>query len=402
MATSDPYPWTTPAPTYSKAPGASTGDTSATNWNQAWNEGYNNSTGANPYTGYAAAGYAQGQQQYLADYARTHQSQVLGNATVNTGKAPTTPTTQQPVTQQPSGGEQQTDPYAQVRSDISSGWDQYLASLDQQLAGLSGQKANQEGIVTSQQTQNQNTLDLNKTQALTSLGNEQTQTNQNQVKSLGDLAANIRNSMMAGNVYLGANAASDSSAANQYAYALTKLATQQRAGITNNTANILADIQGRVDNVNNIYNTEKKNLQEQVNQQILGIAQWFANAQQTIQQQQAQGSLGKSQDLSSLSKDILNQGIAAIQSIQQMAVNRQATLDSWAASNSQNAQQLKSNLQTISTPQYQLPTANAIGGPQVTSNGALSLATPATGYGSTDLTKQKQLYPYASTLQYLG
>lgn len=82
MATSDPYPWTTPPP--SLGGGASTGDNSMTNWNQAWNEGYNNSTGGNPYTGFAAEGYAAGQAKYHADYAALH-------PTPQPGPAPTTP-----------------------------------------------------------------------------------------------------------------------------------------------------------------------------------------------------------------------------------------------------------------------------------------------------------------------
>jgi hypothetical protein len=390
------YPWATPAPTYSSAPGVSTGTPGVT-WNQAWNMGYNNSTGANPYSGDIGSGYSAGQQQYLADYARTHQS-----TPPPSGGGTPPPSGQVLGTQTPPSDGGQTDPYASVRSDISSGWDQYMGSLDEQLTGLTGQRANQEGMVNSQQNQAVNTLDLNKGQAITQLGNETTQTNQNQVKTMADLSNNIRNSMMAGNVYLGARGAGDSSAANQYAYALTKMGTQQRSGIANNTSNILADIQGRVDNVTNIYNTEKKNLQEGVNQQIMKIAEWFGNAQMTIQQQKAQGALGKSQDLASLSKDILNQGLAAIQTAQQQMVNRQAALDSWAATNSKNLSELQTNMKNVSSPSYNLPQATGFGGPTMTANGALSLATPAVGYGSTTLNDQTKTYPFASTLRYQG
>lgn len=302
---------------------------------------------------------------------------------------------QQP--QQPSWDNQPSfDPYAGLRGEISSGWDQYISSLDQQLESLSGQRKSQEEIAQSQFNKGVNTLDLSKTQALGRLGTETTQVNQNQARTLRDLAENIRNSFMAGNVYLGARGAGDSSAANQYSYALTKLGTQQRSDITQNTANILADINGRMTNVNNIYDTEKRNLQESLNQQIAQVAQWFASAQQTIQQQKAQGALGKSQDLANLSRDILNQGLSAIQMVQQQAANRQSALDSWAISNSTNLNQLKQNLQTVSTPEYQLPTARAL--PQMTWGGAVASAAPiGFGYSQSDTTRQRQLLPFASS-----
>lgn len=289
------------------------------------------------------------------------------------------------------------DPYAGLRNDISSGWDSFIGSLDQQLEGLSGQRTSQEGIAQSQFNQGVNTLDLNRSEADQNLARETDRTTQNQSRTLKDLADNIRNSFQAGNVYLGSRGAGDSSAANQYAYALTKLGTKQRTDIQNNTANILSDIQGRADNVRKVYDTTKANLQEGLNQQIQGIAQWFANAQQAIQQQKAQGQLSKSQDLTSLSRDILNQGLAQIQRVQQQVQDRQNALDSWAMSNSENLTQLRANLQEVSNPQYQLPQAQSVvGTPQITASGGIYAPT---GYSSND-PNQRQLsqfsYPFAT------
>lgn len=320
-------------------------------------------------------------------------NKILGAATQNTGGTRTTTQTTNPVqTQgQGGGGGEYVDPYAGLSNDISSGWDQYLGSLDNQLYGLGDQRTAQEGIANSQFNQGVNTLDLSKTQGLDQLGNQRVQAEQNQAKTLRDLGSNLKNSFMAGNVYLGSRGAGDSSAANQYAFALTKMGSQQRGDIMNNTSNIMNDISGRETNLNNIYNTEKKNLQEGLNQQISGIAQWYSNAVQNLQAQKAQGQLSKSQDLQSLSKDILNQALSQLSSIQQSAQQRQSSLDSWAMSNSQNLSQLKQNLSSVASPSYQLPQSQSLTGtPQFTSDGRIFVPP---GYGTNTTEKKTTLFP---------
>lgn len=368
-------PQPAPQPTQPQAP-------ASTLWNQAWNVGYNNANStSNPYSGQGRDGYdfssayVQGQQAYLNDLSKRQTSSggsVLGASTSTGGVS-------QPQNQ-PQGSGQVVDPYAGLRNDISSGWDSYLSSLDNQLNGLSGQRTSQEEIAQSQFNQGLNTLDLQKTQGLSQLGTQREQATQNQAKNLRDLAGNIKNSFMAGNVYLGSRGAGDSSAANQYSFALTKLGSQQRGDIMNNTSNILNDIGNRETNLNNIYNTEKNNLQEGLNQQVQGIAQWYSNAVQNLQMQKAQGQLSKSQDLQSLSREILNRALGELSSIQQQAQNRQAALDSWAISNAKNLSEVRTNLSAVASPAYQLPQAQSItGSPQFTSDGRIFIPS---GYGN--------------------
>lgn len=282
------------------------------------------------------------------------------------------------------------DPYAGLRNEISSGWDSYLGTLDDQLYGFEGKRASQEGIASSQYNQGVNTLDLQKTQGLQSLGSESMRVDQNQSKNLRDLSSNLKNSFMAGNVYLGSKGAGDSSAANQYAFALTKMGSQGRGDIMNNTANIKADIAGRETNLNNIYNTEKNNLAEGLRQVTLGISQWYANAVNTIKQQKAQGMLSKSQDLQSLTKDILNQAMSQLANAQQQVQQRQAGLDSWALSNSKTLGELRTNMTAVASPQYQLPQAQAIAGaPQYTSGGNMYIPS---GYGNNSEEKRTSIF----------
>lgn len=274
------------------------------------------------------------------------------------------------------------DPYGQLRNEISSGWDSYISSLDDQLNGLNPQRQAQEDIANSQYNQGVNTLGLQRTQGLQQLGGERERVNQEQVKTLRDLSSGLRNAFMAGNVYLGSRGAGDSSAADQYALALTKEGSRQRGDVMAQGSQNMMEIGRREENLNNIYNTEIKNLEETKNQKVLEISQWFQNAQNQIKQLKASGQLNKSQDLQNLSRQILDQAIGQMNALNQEVSNRKSALESWAVSNAKNINELKSNLQNLAQFTAQMPGYQQIAGtPQVDSMGNFRVAT---GYGSSN------------------
>lgn len=271
----------------------------------------------------------------------------------------------------------------QVRGEINTGYDQYFSSLDDILNnGLPQQQAAQSNIANSQFDQGVNTLDLQKTQGTADLNKQSAMAEQSQAKTLGDIASNLRNSFMAGNVYLGARGAGDSSAANQYSYALTKMGSQQRGDVMSQFNNIQNDINDRATRLGEIYNSQVKDLGFQRDQQINSIASWFAEQQNALKQAKAQGQLSRGQDLASLSQNLLNVALQRLQTVQAEASNKQSALEQWAMNNSQNIGQLKQNLGQVSQVSYNHPTAQPIlGAPQVDPRGGLFA--PA-GYGGTD------------------
>jgi hypothetical protein len=271
------------------------------------------------------------------------------------------------------------DPYAALRSEISSGWDSYLNSLGGLESGLMGQRTAQEGIAQNQYDQGVNQLGLQKTQGLQTLDQQRQRVDQNQVKTLRDLSANVKNSFMAGNIYLGARGAGDSSAANQYSYALTKQGNRQRSDVMGQTADIKSEIDGRETNLNNIYNSEVTNLGLERDTRINQVADWFNAAQNKVKELMASGQLGKSQDLASLSKDILNQALAEVQRINQETSDRRSALESWAMTNSKNIAELRNNMGQIAQFSPNLPGFTPVAGqPQVDSAGNFRVAA---GYG---------------------
>lgn len=272
------------------------------------------------------------------------------------------------------------DPYAALRGEIGGAWDQYINSLGGQEQGLLTSKTAQEQIAESQARQGLGTLATQKAEGLGQLGAERGRIQTGQAKTLRDLSGNLRNAFMAGNVYLGARGAGDSSAANQYALALTKEGSRQRGDVMAQTSEQMSEIGRREQDLTNRFQQEERNIEETKSQQIASIASWFAQAQNQIRQAQAQGQLNKAQDLQNVSRDILNRALAAMDQVNQEASSRRTALESWATSNAQNINQLKSNFANIAQFSANIPQAQRIAGtPQVDSMGNIRVQT---GYGS--------------------
>lgn len=227
-----------------------------------------------------------------------------------------------------------------------------------QMLGLIGQNENDlmGGLMPSRDAQlnqanmwgTQQTNDLN-ANVQSNVGDLNTQigkTEQGQVKTLKDVADNIRNLMQAGNTYLGARGAGDSSAVNQYAYGLTKLGSQQRGDVMSQTKNIIADINGQIAKVNMVATQEKNRIQSEVGQKTQEIAQWFADQQTNIKS-------AANKDKQALATNLYNQAVSQLSQLQNYAQSRQAQIESWALSNSTTAKEALAKVQQYG--QFQAP-----------------------------------------------
>ena len=240
---------------------------------------------------------------------------------------------------------------------LNSGYDAYYKQLDEQLASLGGQRTGQEQIA-------QNTYDQGYNTATNQLGQAQQSLDTNRQKTLRDLSSNLSQSWQQGNIALGTRGASDSSAANQYSYALSKLGSQQRG-----------DVQGQYDQnmfqLKNTYDTETKNLELQKNTQLQQISQWFAEAQNQLKSQKGQAALQKSQQA-------LSYAMQMAQQVQQESASRRSTLDQWVANHATSFQELAQGLSRTGAFSMQAPQTYNLVGNQAGGGGV------ATGYGQGD------------------
>jgi hypothetical protein len=122
----------------------------------------------------------------------------------------------------------------------------------------------------------------------------------------------------------------------------------------------------------------------------LAIGQWFQDAQNQVKTAIANGQLSKSTDLANLSKEILNQAMTALQTVQANATNQQNSLISWAESNSKNINELKTNLQGITGNQPTLANASTFNGSPTTVDARGNINFQGLGTGTE--TKKKGLF----------
>jgi hypothetical protein len=175
------------------------------------------------------------------------------------------------------------------------------------------------------------------------------------VKTLQDIASNISNLMQAGNNYLGAMGASGS-APKQYAYALSRLGSEQRGNAISQTRDLVSKVNDKISQVKNIFTQEKNRIQSELGIKVQEIASWFADAQNQILTAKANGELAKSTDLGNLNTNLYNIAIQQLDKIQQKTDSEEAMLKEWVANNSKTLGELKSNLSAISS--FTAPTMN--------------------------------------------
>lgn len=279
-----------------------------------------------------------------------------------------------------------------ITNQINSGYDAYFAQLNDILnSNLPAQQQALLGGAESQYGQGVNSLDTQRALQQQGLTAQKGTVQGQQKKTLADIANNIRNSFMAGNIYLGARGAGDSSAANQYSYALTKMGSQQRGDVNAQYAGIQNEIAGRENALATTYSGALKDLEFQKNQRVNEVAQWFNEQQSALKQAVASGQLQKSQDLASLSTNLLNFAQQQLQTAQAEIANKRSMLDQWAMNNATTIQGLKQNLASVgSQVAYTNPIAKPLAGINQTTGSALAYAAP--GYGTP--TEDKKLFPY--------
>lgn len=251
---------------------------------------------------------------------------------------------------------------AKMRGEIEGGYNDYFSQLDQMFGGLENQANANTNIAQNSYNQSISDLLANKQQGLGDLGLTEQKLQNNQVKSLRDIASNIQNQYMAGNVMLGARGAGDSSAANQYSYALNRVGSKARGDVMNQTAQSQQEIENQKAKLNNIVTQETSRLNTELSNVKQGIASWLAEQQNAVRGMIAEGRLNKGKDLATLTQNLLTQALSAYQTKAQEISTKRSQLETWAMNNSTNIGQLKSNMQSIGQFTPNMPVAPTVNG----------------------------------------
>ena len=238
---------------------------------------------------------------------------------------------------------------SEAKSAINQGYDSYFQSLDQMIGGVPNQQKGQEQIVNNSYNQGLTDINAQKESSMGDLATSRRKVGEQQVKSLTDIGDNIQNLFRTANTVLGIRGAGDSSAAGKAGYAITKMASKQRADVLSQTRSLEGDIADREAKVNNIVTQEISKLKTERDNNIIQVAQYFQDKLDGYLQAKAQGKLQKGMSLASLSTQLLQNAQQALMQADADYKNKNNTLMSWAASNSKTIGELKSNLAQLTT-----------------------------------------------------
>lgn len=300
--------------------------------------------------------------QHVGNYWNTVQASpyTAPNASVWSGTGQQIPRTSTPASQpfsyngsQPNNFNSPTGTYNLPSEGVSAPPD-YVSQLRSQIdsmynslaSGLDPQRAAQESIINNNYGQSLSDLQANQKSGNALLDTQARKTTENQVKTLNDLTENIRNQMQAGNIFLGTRGAGDSSAANQYSYALTALGNKNRGNVLAQANSIMGDIGDKRAQLQQVFTQESSRLATEKNNSLQQLAGWYADAQNQIRQLRGQAQVSASQQ-------VLNAALGALQSIDSQAQAKTSALQSWVVNNAKSLEQALSQMNTVSS--YQAP-----------------------------------------------
>lgn len=294
----------------------------------------------------------------------------------------------------PSGPSQQQILEDRIRGEINAGYGNYDNMLTDIFNTLPGQAESQRQTAFNQQQVGENLLGDQQALSSSKLQGEEDKTIRSQETDLKSLAESMRNQFRSGQNYLGSRGAGDSSAVNQYSYALTKMGNKARGDRTSQTADIVGDINQRRFEVEQTFNSGMKNIQLETDNKVNQIATWLAEQQNNIRNMKGELGVNRGRDLAGLSQQLLGQAMAQANSIKEQALNKQTMLEQWAMQQSQGIDQLASNMQGVSNIQYNQPAFQGVngsvqGGQQQANRGMFG------GGGYSDTEEQNRLFGLA-------
>lgn len=242
--------------------------------------------------------------------------------------------------------------------DSGVNWDAYFSALDDQLNSLGTQKASQEQVAQNTYQQGMNTLQDQYDTGMSDI-------EKNKTKTLRDLTQNMIQAWQQGNAMLGTRGASDSSAAKQYSYALTKYGNQQRGDVQSQYSDQMFKLQ-------NIFNTETNNLKLALDNQLQSIAQWFVDAQNSLKNVIGSAKLQQSQEAYNYAQQMMDRAY-------QEASSRRAALDQWALNRANSYSEAARALGFTANQNVATPTFNNLFG---SNTGSKSGTTAGYGYST--------------------
>lgn len=267
-----------------------------------------------------------------------------------------------------------------IRNNINSGYDQFTNTINNQIGGLGGEQQNYYDQIQGSYGSQKSGLDTSRANTNAELDSASQKVSDRKASSIRDLESNIRNQLYAGQVMLGSRGAGDSSAVNQYNYALTQQGNKNRSQLLKEANASQADIDLRRNQVTNTYNDNINQLDNWVGQQKLQVAQYISDKRAQLQQMLANGQIERGQALAALDQQIMQNAYSRLQQVEAQQANFKNSLMQWALNNSSNIQQAQNAIAQYG--QVADPTFSAGTLPSLAVDSNVSQTNPYTGYAA--------------------
>ena len=248
-----------------------------------------------------------------------------------------------------------------LRGEINARWDAYDNGLNNIAGRLPTQRDEQLGQLENLYGSSNQKLDTARDYA-------NSQIDANQKTTLNELSDRLRAAMQAGNTYLGARGASNSSANERYSTALLKQANKQQG-------NVMSQSDAQRAQVQNTYDNNMAQLNEWLNTKKYEVGQWYNQQLNAIDQERANASGQRAADLANLTSQLYTVALQRLQALEDQANQYKQTVNAWMLEQQGN---INTGINGIhETPM--MPTYEDFSGINTTAS-----TTPIISYGSTD------------------
>jgi len=218
----------------------------------------------------------------------------------------------------------------QIRSNIESGFGQYLANLDR-LAGLIPQmQQEQQGYIGQQFESMLGQLGTEKQAAEQQLGTYRQDVQSRKQAGLEEIAQNLRNLMKATGMQLGAMGAGSSSASQVIApYALAKQGSRAQAQVIKGANEQLSELDRKMIDVQKTYDTQKSQIEQWKAEKMAEIGNIYNDLKFKIEQAKANAPIDKMNALNNLDQTLLQNALQMANYYEQTANQYKMNLDQW-------------------------------------------------------------------------
>lgn len=206
-----------------------------------------------------------------------------------------------------------------LKKSISSQFDDIIGNYKSQINELPGQQQRLLSGVDEMANTQKATITSALDNILGKLQGQRGEIQTQQKQTLQDLSDNTRNLFQAGNVYLGARGAGNSSATGMYSAALTQNANKERAGVQRDVNSMYNDVATKEADVQTDFQAQLNEVDSWKQTQTQNIVMQYTDLKRQLEQAKAQAKGMEKNALAKLEMDLYNNAQQQLMQIQSAA-----------------------------------------------------------------------------------